>query len=333
MPQSHSKRTFDALVVDISVILCTFNRATSLRRTLEGFRSLAVPAGCQWELLVADNNSTDDTRSVCEDFHGKLPLRYLFESRPGKSFALNHAVQQASAPLLLFTDDDVDVDPRWAGALVDAARRHPEITFFGGRVLPHWEQPPPRWAEENIDWLLINVHVDKGDAEIVLQNGSTTFLVGANLAVRRSVFAQGLCFREDLGPAGSDGSPVGNMRGEEIDLEKQLLKRGCKGLYVPAAIVRHRHAAHRCTERYLRHWYMGWGMSDVRTDIRAPDPHIWFGAPRYYWKALVLNALKYASARWTRPSRVWLTAEIDMAFAWGVIVEHRRQKTRRNVAR
>lgn len=311
--------------MDFTVIICTYNRGEHLRRTLEGFHSLATNPEWRWELLVVDNNSSDDTRKVCDSFDERLPIRYLFESRQGKSFALNRAVTETKAPLLLFTDDDVDVDPAWASRLLEAAAGHPDIAFFGGRVLPRWERTPPRWAAEHIDWLMINVHVDKGEREVILQNGSAPFLVGANVAFRRSVFDQGVRFREDIGPSGSDGSSVGNLRGEENDLEKRLMSRGDRGLYVPGAIVYHRHPPHRCTERYLRNWYMGWAMADVRMETDRREQPSWFGAPRTLWKRAMLNGIKYGLTRWTCPSKVWLGAEIKMAFAWGAIREHRRQ--------
>ena len=79
--------------MDISILICTYNRAESLRRTLLKMESLEAPAELQWELMVVDNHSTDHTRLVCEEFKGRLPLVYDFEATQGKSFALNRALR------------------------------------------------------------------------------------------------------------------------------------------------------------------------------------------------------------------------------------------------
>ncbi|HUJ10143.1 MAG TPA: glycosyltransferase, partial [Verrucomicrobiae bacterium] len=75
--------------MDVAIIICTYNRADNLRRTLEVMCALQVPADLQWEVVVVDNNSTDATRAVCVEVGGRLPLRYIFEPRQGKSHALN----------------------------------------------------------------------------------------------------------------------------------------------------------------------------------------------------------------------------------------------------
>src|SRR5262249_21230021 len=116
----------------VSVIICTWNRARLLDMTLEHFARLRVPAGVEWELVVVNNNSTDDTDAVLQRHEGRLPLRRLFEPRPGKSFAANLALAEARSDLILWTDDDVHVDPDWLAEYVAAARAWPDASFFGG---------------------------------------------------------------------------------------------------------------------------------------------------------------------------------------------------------
>ena len=95
--------------VSVSVIVCTYNRCGTLAATLESAAALRIPAGVSWELLVVDNNSTDGTREVVLGFAGRLPVRYLYEPRQGKTLALNRALAEAQGDLLLFTDDDVQL--------------------------------------------------------------------------------------------------------------------------------------------------------------------------------------------------------------------------------
>jgi glycosyltransferase involved in cell wall biosynthesis len=308
--------------MDISVIICTYNRAESLRRTLQSCRELLVPEGVTWELLIVDNNSTDHTQKVCEEFVDLLPLRRLFEPRQGKTFALNMAVEAAVGELVVFTDDDLAVDPQWLKGLWEAALRHPEISFFGGRVLPRWESPPPKWLVDNLDWLLFNVHVDRGDSEEIVTD---VVFPGANLAFRASVFRSGARFHEEICPSGNEHSLWGNVRGEETEMERELLAAGHRGLYVPGATVYHYHPPYRCTEKYLRLYYAGFGVRLVRIGaVDIPEGIKWFNPPLWYWMRFARLVIRFLCHRLTAPDREWLKVEIEMATKWGIICEYRR---------
>jgi glycosyltransferase involved in cell wall biosynthesis len=310
--------------MDITVIICTYNRAESLRRTLETCCDLVIPEGVNWELLVVDNNSTDHTKQVCESFTGKLPLRYIFEPRQGKSCALNHGMAQAGGELFVLTDDDVDITPHWISELWYAASHHPEAMFFGGKILSRWESLPPRWVIENQKWIGINCHIDYGNQVLFSVPSKPVWFVGANWALRKQVFLQGIKYREDIGVIGIERVAAG----EENALQRQLLATGLSGLYVPESIVYHRHPAKRQTERYLRRYHKWCGIGDVRLG-KITTVHPWFGVSRAYWKDLVFSSVKYALSRWTAPSRIWLRAEIRMAETWGVVCEIRRQHVAR----
>ena len=314
--------------IDVSIILCTYNRAEMLAKTLQSLCELIIPSGLKWELLVIDNNSSDTTKELCTEFSQCLPLRYKFQPKQGKSHALNLGTAHARGDLLVFTDDDLVVDPHFITALVEAAQRHPGATFFGGKVLPKWVTPPPVWAIQYINQLHVNVNVDHGDHECsitdLMQPGGMPFFVGANLAIRRKIFTQGAKFRADIGPTGLDSTTDGNLRGEEIELEERLLAEGHKGIYVPTSVVYHIHPPHRQTEKYLRLYYKGAGIASVRLNPTIGTRRFWFGVPRRLVKDLILSFLRYMVTRWICTAWTWLKAERDMAFAWGQISEYRR---------
>ena len=99
----------------ISVILCTYNRCQILGRALESVAASKLPESVTWEVIVVDNNSSDQTRQVTEDFCQRHPgrFRYVFERCPGKSFALNTGVRTSGGDILAFMDDDVVVQQMW----------------------------------------------------------------------------------------------------------------------------------------------------------------------------------------------------------------------------
>lgn len=95
-----------------SVAICTWNRAALLRQTLENMTKLLIPPGVEWELLVVNNNCSDATDEVIDSFSARLPIRRVFEAKPGLSNARNAAVRQARGEYVLWTDDDICVEER-----------------------------------------------------------------------------------------------------------------------------------------------------------------------------------------------------------------------------
>lgn len=310
--------------MNVSVVICTYNRAASLRRTLQTCSEMVTRSGLTWELLVVDNNSTDDTKRVCEAFSNNLPLRYIMEHTQGQSCARNTGLRNARAPLVLFTDDDVDVDKNWLVAFYDGMTANPDVSFSGGRVLARWSQPPPKWVKENIRDGKTDIHFDLGDTLAFVSAGDDSIrFLGANMGFRRSVFAPGVSFPTALSAKGDDRF-VMQVLGEEVHLQAQLLASGHKGLYVPDCIVHHRTPAYRHTEAYYRRRVAGYGAAAARMGAFKGSRTL-LRAPRYMWRRVAIGALRYILTRYTCPSRIWLKAESEMAYTWGVILESRRR--------
>ena len=93
-------------VTRVTVLICTYNRSDFLRDTLRAILSAPRRPDYQPDILVVDNNSTDATREVVEEAAAgaDIPVRYAFEGRQGKSFALNRGLQLASGEVLAHTD-------------------------------------------------------------------------------------------------------------------------------------------------------------------------------------------------------------------------------------
>src|SRR5271168_2431711 len=118
----------------ITVAICTFNRAESLRRTLDSLVAMRVPSDLGWEIVVVNNNSTDHTDDFIGEYVGRLPVRRELEPRAGKSNALNRAIEVAKGDYIVWIDDDVLVDAGLLTAYAEAFRRWPDAAVFGGRI-------------------------------------------------------------------------------------------------------------------------------------------------------------------------------------------------------
>ena len=122
--------------MEITVILCTYNRGHMLAKALQKVAASTLPESVNWEVLVVDNNSSDQTREVVEELRRRYPgrIRYLFEPQAGKSHALNAGVREARERVLAFMDDDVMVVP--TGSESDDGTARQEWAGTGGRTLP-----------------------------------------------------------------------------------------------------------------------------------------------------------------------------------------------------
>jgi len=278
---------------DATVLIATYNRARFLDRTLESLAALDVRPGRRWEVVVVDNNSTDDTRTVVARHADRLPvpLRYLFEAQQGRSSALNAGIAATDAPVIAMTDDDVRVEPPWLDAACDALSDG-SFGYAGGPVRPMWETPPPRWLDLTRGdlWGTIAIQ-DHGGAPFVYEEAHKVPL-GANMAARRELFERAGLFRADLGRTSGR-----LLLGQEVpELLLRARAAGLRGAYVPAMQVHHHVPASRLTRRYFRRWWFGKGVSraalermqpvtELGVDLRL-TPHV-LGLPRYMYGTAV----------------------------------------------
>jgi len=245
---------------EVSVIIATRNRAESLRRLLP--RLLELSPGLSWELIVADNGSTDDTAKVLAGMGARV--RTVFEPLPGKSRALNRAMAAARGDLLVFTDDDVEPDRAWLDELVAAARRHPDVDCFGGRIDIDATAVPGWVLRSRLRQLLTSSH-EFGDVEGPYP--PNRFPIGPNMAVRRrALHGREEAWPVDLGP----GSPI--PVGDETAFFYRLGQGATRTrVYVPRAQVRHQpQAGYLALGPALRRSWLG-GFSAGFTNARYPE--------------------------------------------------------------
>ena len=232
--------------MDASIIICTYNRAESLRDTLGALRALQLPAGRTCEVIVVDNNSKDHTRAVVEEARRDWPaLSYEFELQQGLSHARNHGIACARGEVLLFTDDDVLPEPDWLEKTLDGLDRY-QSDACGGYIAPIWESPPPAWLTERFYGFLA-VRTDRSDDFMITEPSQAPF--GANMAFKKSVFDRVGLF--DV-RRGRQGNVLAG--GEDIELFERILTGGLRAVFLGQSRVHHKVEAYRCSKRYLRRW-------------------------------------------------------------------------------
>ena len=309
----------------ITTAICTWNRSRSLGATLASLQRLKVPSDINWEVLVINNNCTDDTDAVLASFANCLPLSVVFEGRQGISHARNRAVEAARGDYILWTDDDVEVDPGWLAAYAEAFRTWPEAAVFGGPITPKLKGTPPPWlvrAAEHGTVSTAYAKRDLGESPIELDAETGKIPYGANYAVRMAEQRK-FSFNPRFGQTKRD-----NIRGEETIQVGEILKRGYEGRWVPDARVDHMISEERQTEAYIRAFYVGLGRIIVRHRAMAieptpPLPPVWL-----LWMESTLFRLVYYVTRFTASPRVWCAALRRSSRAHGFMLENRAIKRR-----
>jgi len=305
--------------MNVSLVICTYNRCAMLLKTLESVAASELPPSVDWEVLVVDNNSADQTRPAVEEFAARHPgrFRYVFESKQGLSNARNAGILAARGEVVAFTDDDVIVDPAWLRNLTRCLFDGTSAGS-GGRVLPLQSVVLPRWLSLNGPYGLGGVVAalfDEGQEPKKLKESP----YGANMAFRKEVFERHGYFRTDLGRR--PGSLISN---EDTEFGKRLTAAGERLSYEPSAIVYHPILEERLNKKYVLEWFFHYGRA---LTLQKPERSAVLGIPRRYISifnlALRLLPLKIADwlvavdpqRRFFCKCRVWQTAG-EIAELW-----------------
>jgi len=221
--------------IQISVLLATRNNATILRELLFRLESCAAPAS--WEIVIVDNGSTDVTATLVKEYADRLPVRYFFEGRQGKSRALNHGLKHVRGEIVVFTDDDINPDTDWLANIVRVMHSHSDINILGGKIRVD-KRLLPAWLvnSHNLMGIVFSEH-DLGNREKRYEEGKYPY--GPNLSVRSRLLA-GLenPWPEHIGPGtslplGDESVFITNINADSKDC-----------LYSPECIVDHKPVIH-----------------------------------------------------------------------------------------
>jgi glycosyltransferase involved in cell wall biosynthesis len=321
--------------MNVSVILCTYNRAGSLPTALRSVLSSKLPSSLEWEILVVDNNSPDDTRAVAEQFCRTHPdrVRYIFEPLQGKSNALNRGIREARGEILAFVDDDVTADPNWLLELTAPILKQDAWVGVGGRILPPPDFRPPSWmALEGPNAVLgVLALFDLGTTSCEL----TEPPYGTNMAFRKQVFEKYGGFRTDLGPC-----PGSEIRGEDTEFGRRILGAGERLWYQPSAIICHPVTENRLKQEYFLRFFFDHGRAMVRE--HGEGTPIW-SIRRCYLKFLNIAILRLparilrwlfdplSQRRFHSKAMVWTTYG-QLAQLWQVCVHPAKDLGQRHCA-
>ena len=241
--------------MDVTILICTHNSAGLIGRTLRHLKSQKVSPSVEWEILIVDFQSTDETVKTCRDEWQNHPieLRVIQEKRPGKSPALETGLAEARGEAVCIIDDDNWVDPGYVQSAHLVIAAHPDVGAIGAQGRPRFEVPPPPWFHVYSGVYAVGHQAEKAG---YVEPGTRMWFWGAGTVVRNSAWraVRRTGFSLVLNPSRQGGARVfkrGFAGGEDQEMCFALQLAGYKLWYEPNLIFEHYLAKERLTTSYL----------------------------------------------------------------------------------
>lgn len=244
--------------VSISLVICTYNNAALLDRALTAILKQQIPSNIKWNVLVVNNNCTDETSLVVDKYIQSQKIPYLstvFESKQGLNYARQCGIENTTGDWIGFIDDDCILDPDWVAEAAKFAFSHPDCGAFGGKVILDWETPPPSY-------------VLKYGYSFAQQNHGMSVtqpdcLVGAGLVInRKAILGTNWTNKQFL----SDRIGKKLVSGGDVEIVLRIRSAGYDIWYNPACKLMHFIPTKRIEYKYLVNINYGLGISQQMSE-------------------------------------------------------------------
>ncbi|GAX36380.1 hormogonium polysaccharide biosynthesis glycosyltransferase HpsE [Nodularia sp. NIES-3585] len=244
--------------LNFTVAIPTYNGASRLPELLERLRNQINTENLAWEIIVVDNNSTDNTaeliKSYQENWQCSYPLKYCFEAQQGAAYARKRAVLEARGKFIGFLDDDNYPLSNWVAAANAFAKEHPHVGAYGSQIHPDWEVKPPENFHRISAFLAIT---ERGDIPLLYKPHTKLLPPSAGLVVRRQAWLTSVPNNPIL-----TGRVTGNMlTGEDLEMLCYIQKAGWQIWYNPEMEIYHKIPKSRLEKAYLIPFFRGIGLS------------------------------------------------------------------------
>ena len=263
----------------LTAIICTYNREKYIGPLLESIAANDLEKS-EYEILLVDNNCTDNTREICKAFaeaHKEVRFRYTTEPEQGLSAARNRGIKEAEGDIIVYIDDDALVDAHYLRDYAEWFKAHPDTMACGGPIEPLYETQEPKWMSPYTRALL-TAWMNYGNK--VREYPKGRFPGGGNAAYRKSVFDKVGLFNTELGRKGDS-----LMGAEEKDIFDKMHALGMQILYLPTPVLHHIIPQKKLEKDYFDRWTLQIGMSERKRTLAI--------SKRKYLKRLFSECVKW----------------------------------------
>jgi len=257
------------MTVDLTVAIPTYNGASRLPELLERLQNQLNTQHISWEIIVVDNNSTDDTAKLIQTYQTSwqcpYPLKYYFELQQGAAYARKRAVAEAQGKYIGFLDDDNYPTSDWVAAAYAFGEKYPQAGAYASQIHPNWEVQPPANFQRIAPFLAIT---ERGDIPLLYQPKTKLLPPSAGLVVRREACLNSLPEKSIL-----TGRVTGNMlTSEDLEMLSYIQKAGWEIWYNPEMEIYHQIPHWRIQKEYLIPFFRGIGLSRFVTRMVNINP-------------------------------------------------------------
>lgn len=235
-------------MVDFTVAIPTYNGENRLPDVLERLREQINTENVSWEIIIIDNNSTDETARIVDSYQttwvGDCSLRYYVEEQQGAAFARHKAVEQANGKFIGFLDDDNLPAPDWVAAAYAFGEAHPLVGAYGSQLHGDFESNPPDYIESIACFLAI---MDRGSQAYRYDSKHKILPPGAGLVVRKEAWENAVPKRLFLNHQGRE---IG-LASEDLEAVLYIQQAGWEIWHNPAMVIAHKIPPWRLEKDYL----------------------------------------------------------------------------------
>ncbi len=291
----------------ITVIIATYQRPESLRLALKSILACETNGSFDYEVIVADNNSQDNTPQIVDElmtsFQGRL--KYVLEEKQGKSFALNTAIPLAQGDCVAMTDDDCLVDKSWLVKIYQTLSEK-NVDMLCGKVKPLFSAEIPEWLDMNNNFFHGPlVSFDLGD-KYFTNSKKPILATGANLIISKVALDKFGRFQKE-------------KRSQDTEISYRWQQLGAVIGYAPDVLVYHTTSPLRLNKKYFRRWHFLSGKNSVEIfkENYQKEGRRFMGVPFWVYHRLLDKTVAYIKGLFT--ARNNFANELEIYFNLGVI--------------
>ena len=239
----------------VSVVIATYNRCNFLEDCIKSFNEQDCDKSL-FEVLIIDNNSTDDTETISNELIYKYPdlnISYMIETNQGLSYGRNRGIKESKYDLIHFFDDDAVATKNYVSTIIDTFERYPRAMAVGGKIHLNYIEGRPKWASVYIESIF--GLFDIGDVE--MEFPKKNYPRGSNMTFKRDLFDKVGQFDTSLGRKGRI-----MLGGEEKEIFQRVYEVGFSVVYNPLTICYHAVPESRTRVDFMRNQVVGIGVSE-----------------------------------------------------------------------
>lgn len=244
--------------LDLTVAIPTYNGEHRLPEVLDKLKTQLSTESIAWEILIVDNNSTDNTAGVIQEYQKNwtLPyaLRYTRETQQGASFARLKAVREAKGKWIGFLDDDTLPAENWVAAAYQFGSKHPQAGGYGSRVCGDYEVEPPPNFEKIASFFAIT---ERGSQPHLYEPQMKMLPPSAGLVVLKQAWCESVPSKLFL----SGRSERSILNSEDLEVILYIQNSGWEIWYNPEMEIYHKIPRQRLERDYLLYLMRSTGLA------------------------------------------------------------------------